>query len=146
MATIKNRRGQTNLNEEKTDSLLHIRIAEISLRLLFIFFFYLAVIVVISKLGNSMYHFAYPIFGNSSVSTSQGQDVKVTIVDGESTKSIISDLKNKKLIKDMTSFSIRCKLSLNKKKKIQPGTYLLNTSQNYGEILDQLTNTEEMKE
>ena len=93
-------------------------------------------------MGNSAYHFVYPIFGDESVEKAPGRDVKVTITDGESTDSIIYDLVSKNLILDAKSFSIRCKLSLNKKKTIQPGTYTLNTSQN----LDQLTNSEEIEE
>ena len=126
--------------------MLHFKIAEMTIRIAFIVLFYLAVIVVISKVGNSAYHFVYPIFGDESVEKAPGRDVKVTITDGESTDSIIYDLVSKNLILDAKSFSIRCKLSLNKKKTIQPGTYTLNTSQNYGEILDQLTNSEEIEE
>ena len=144
--TGKEKRSNHTLETDKSESLLHFKIAEMTIRIAFIVLFYLAVIVVISKVGNSAYHFVYPIFGDESVEKAPGRDVKVTITDGESTDSIIYDLVSKNLILDAKSFSIRCKLSLNNKKTIQPGTYTLNTSQNYGEILDQLTNSEEIEE
>ncbi len=144
--TEKEKRSNHTLETNKSESLLHFKIAEMMIRIAFVVLFYLAVIVVISKVGNSAYHFVYPIFGDESVEKAPGKDVEVTITEGESTDSIIYDLVSKNLILDAKSFSIRCKLSLNKKKTIRPGTYTLNTSQNYGEILDQLTNSEEIEE
>lgn len=133
----------TPFTGQNKENPLKIQVAQFSIHILLNLIFYIIVILVVCELGKAAYNFTYPIFGDSTVAASEGKDVKVTIVEGESLSSIIQDLESKKIIENGDSFRIRCKLSLTKYKTIIPGTYSLNASQSYEEILDILTGTEE---
>lgn len=133
----------THFSNRNREEPLKIQVAQVSVHILLTVIFYIIVVIVVCKLGNAAYDFAYPIFGDSTVTDTRGKDVKVSITEGESLTSIIQDLESKHIIENGDSFLIRCKLSLTKYKTIVPGTYTLNTSQSYGEILDILTGTDE---
>ena len=110
--------------------------------------FYFGVVYGIKKLANYSYDFSYQIFGDVAVEAPPGRDVKVTIMKGESTMNIASKLKDAKVIVDKYSFFIKLKLmELGKKDDdpetsgfdVMPGTYILNTSMSYNEVLDIIT-------
>ncbi len=110
--------------------------------------FYVAVAYGIKKLANYSYDFSYQVFGNVAVEAAPGRDVKVTIMKGESTMNIASKLEASKIIVNKYSFFLKLKLSeLGKKDNdpetvrydVMPGTYILNTSMSYDEILDIIT-------
>lgn len=122
---------------------LKVQAAKFFIHIILTVIFYGIVIVAVCRLGTMAYNFTYPIFGDATVTTTSGKDVTITITKNESLSSIIEDLEKKHVIDNGASFYIRCKLSLTKYKTIIPGTYTLNTSQNYGEILDILTATDE---
>lgn len=130
----KNRKKQTPLS---------LQLAELSMHLFLTLFFYLAAIVIVSKLANSAYQFTFPIFANVSVEDSPGTDVTIHIEEGDDLKNIAQNLEKAHVIRNAGSFWIRCKLSLDELHYIKSGTYKLNTSQNYGEILEVLTASEE---
>lgn len=142
----KSSQAVSNFPDEKGSELLHLQMAEFSIHLFLNVLFYLAVIVIIVKFGTVAYDFTYPIFGDVSVEASPGTDVNVTISKGESVDTLIQDLEDKQLILNPKSFRIRCKLSFCETKQIVPGTYVLNTSMNYAEIINVITNTEEVEE
>lgn len=130
----KNRKKQTPLSLE---------LAELSMHLFLTVFFYLAVIVIVSKLANNAYQFTYPIFGDVSVEDSPGKDVTIQISESDDLRTIAHNLEAEHVILNADSFWLRCKLSFDQLHCIQTGTYQLNTSQNYGEILEILTASEE---
>ncbi len=103
--------------------------------------FYLLIIVGIRNVASSVYNFSFEIFGNISVEAAPGRNVEVVIGNTDS-KKVAALLKEKGLIANEYSFWIREKLSLTKYHQIEAGVYILNTSMNYEEILDILTNTE----
>ena len=133
----------TSFSDQSKEESLKMQAAQFSVHILLNLIFYMIVIIVVCKLGKAAYNFAYPIFGTPTVAASDGKDLKVTIAEGESLSSIIQDLESKKIIENGDSFRIRCKLSLTKYKTIIPGTYTLNASQSYEEILNILTGTVE---
>ncbi len=98
--------------------------------------FYLLVLMLIIKIGTFTYDFAYQVFGDVSVTESAGIDREFIINKGESTMSIASKLELNKLIVDKYSFYLRAKLT---EQLIKPGTYILNSSMNYEEILAIIT-------
>ena len=98
--------------------------------------FYIAVAFGIKKLAGMSYDFAYQIFGNVAVEAPPGRDVKVTILKGESSMNIASKLESAKVVVDKYSFYLKLKL---KEYNIMPGTYELNTSMSYDEVLDVIT-------
>lgn len=100
---------------------------------------YTVLILAIAKIAFWTYHFSYQIYGNVTVESAPGRDVTVEIEEQEGTMEIASDLYEKETVIDKYSFFIRMKLTTGKKRPILPGTYTLNTSMTYEEILDILT-------
>lgn len=104
--------------------------------------FYMLVIIAISKMCSVTYDFMYQIFGEVSVQEAPGTDIEFTINEGESTMSVASRMEYGKLIVNKYSFYIRVKLDTIGS-GIMPGTYELNTSMSYGEILNKITDYSE---
>ena len=98
--------------------------------------FYAVVVYGIKKVANYSYGFSYQLFGDVSVEADPGRDVKVTILKGESSMNIASKLEDAKVIVDKYSFYVKLKL---KKYEIMPGTFVLNTSMTYDEVLSIIT-------
>lgn len=93
--------------------------------------------------SKTAYEFSYQIFGNSRVAEEDGKDVLVTIRLGDTTKQIAELLEYKGIVPDDVSFFIRAKLMVNGTDPILPGVYKLNSSMNYGEIIETITNPNE---
>ena len=89
------------------------------------------------------YEFSYQIFGNVAVAEEPGTDVMITNRSGNTTKEIAELLEYKRVIANSNSFFIRAKLMVNDTDPILPGVYKLNTSMNYGEIIETITNPSE---
>lgn len=98
--------------------------------------FYVVVILIVVNLSKAAYDFSYQIFGNVSVDTTPGRDVTIQIKKGESTMNIASKLEISKAITNKYSFYLKVKLT---KQLIKPGTYVINSSMNYDEILAVIT-------
>ena len=107
---------------------------------------YVVLIYFLIKAVNISYDYAYRIFGDVAVEEAPDRDVKIQILKGESTMNIATKLETNKLVSDKYSFFIKVQLgnlasgskdenSSKKKYDIKGGTYVLNTSMNYDEIL-----------
>ncbi len=105
--------------------------------------FYGLIIYAVSRLCVGMYDFGYQIFGNVTASEAPGTDVDFTVNEGEGTMSIASRLEYNKLIVNKYSFYIRAQITAQGSDGavVIPGTYELNTSMNYEEILSIITNS-----
>jgi len=106
---------------------------------------YAVIIFFLIKGIHKTYDFAYRIFGDVSVEEEPGRDVKIQILKGESTMNVATKLETNKLIPDKYSFFLKVQIgninmgSSKKKYEIKGGTYVLNTSMNYDEILNIIT-------
>lgn len=98
--------------------------------------FYAVVAYGIKEAGGYSYNFAYQLFGDVSVEAAPGHDVKVTIMKGESSMNIASKLEDAKIIVNRYSFYAKLKL---KEYDIMPGTFILNTSMSYDDVLAVIT-------
>ncbi len=114
-----------------------LKIAAGILHLLFNVLFYTIVIYVIIQGSKYAFTFAYQVFGSMPKDPEPGYEVEVQILKGESTMSIASKLEVSNVIQNKYSFYVKTKL---KKYDIMPGTFVLNTSMDYDEILDVITN------
>lgn len=101
--------------------------------------FYAIVILIIIRFSTMAYNFAYQIYGNVAVEESPGRDIKIQIKKGESTMTLAKKLEYNRIILDKNAFYIRAKLSIDNKQPILPGTYILNTSMNYEQIIMVIT-------
>ena len=95
----------------------------------------------ISKLNHlqscALYDFTYQVFGDVVVEEAPGVNVEITIPEGTSTMELASKLEMNRLVVNRYSFYIKVKL-LNY--KILAGTYHLNTSMTYDDIINTITN------
>ena len=123
--------------ENKTASRLVLKAAGSVLHICLNIIFYVIIIAIVIKGCQYVYHFSYQVFGSVSKEAEPGHDIEFKILKGESTMEISAKLENSSLIVDKYSFYIKTKL---KEYAIMPGTYVLNTSMDYDEILDIITN------
>lgn len=123
-------------NTRNTKTMLNVVKTILSIVLTVIF--YLLIVLTIYKLSSVTYDFMYQVFGEVSVQEAPGTDVEFTISEGESTMSVAKRLEYAKLVVNQYSFLIRTKLDTSGG-GIMPGTYELNTSMSYGEILSVIT-------
>lgn len=98
--------------------------------------FYAVVVYGIKKAANYSYDFSYQVFGDVGVEEAPGRDVRLQILKGETTMNIATKLEDSRLIVNKYSFYLKTKL---KKYDIMPGTFVLNTSMSYDDILDIIT-------
>lgn len=116
-----------------------LKTTRFTLNMLLNIIFYVLVILIIVKLSAAAYDFTYQIYGDYSVEQVPGTDVEFQINPGESTLQIAKKLDRTRIVVNKYSFFIRAMLSTSTTKSIMPGTYKLNTSMNYSEILEKLT-------
>ncbi len=98
--------------------------------------FYAAVVIMIIKAADFSYDFAYQVFGDVSVEAAPGRDVKVQILKGETSMNIAAKLEDSRVVVNKYSFYLKTKL---KEYDIMPGTFILNTSMSYDEVLEVIT-------
>jgi UPF0755 protein len=98
--------------------------------------FYVLLIVLIIYISKVAYTMSYQIYGPVRVDKAPGRNIVFDIKQGEATMDIASKLEQKRIIVDKYSFYLKTKIdSVN----IMPGTYKLNTSMTYDDILTIIT-------
>lgn len=107
------------------------------LHLLLNIVFYAVVIFAIYKVGTTAKEFCYQVFGAYSMDAEPGINAEITIAEGASTMEVAAALEMNRLIPNRYSFYLKVQLL---GYKILAGTYILNTSMTYDEILGQITN------
>lgn len=125
--------------KEKEGSKLFLNVTLFLLYILLNVIFYVVVVMVAKKLCTSAYDYGYQIFGNVSVTEAPGNDVQIQIMEGESSMEIAKKLEANLLVTNRYTFYIRTKLTIGKENPILPGTYKLNTSMCYDDILSIIT-------
>ncbi len=99
--------------------------------------FYIFIIFLIYRASIFVYDFCYQVFGDTVVEEAPGVNVEINIPEGTSTMELASKLEMNRLVKNRYSFYIKVKLL---GYKILAGTYHLNTSMTYDEIIGTITN------
>ena len=125
------------MGQRSSASKIIMDISGFILHLLLNIIFYAVVIFAIYKVGITVKDFCFQVFGNETVDEPPGISVEIKINEGASTMEIASKLEMNKVIPNRYSFYLKVKLM---NYKILAGTYILNTSMTYDEILDQITN------
>ena len=123
-------------NSDTTTANLVFKITSSLVRMFLNILFYLIVVMLIVKAGTYTYNFAYQVFGSVAVEAEPGRDVEFQVKKGESTMDIANKLEVSKLVVNKYSFYLKTKL---KEFSIMPGTFVLNTSMDYDEILEIIT-------
>lgn len=119
-----------------------LRIVQAVLQVVFNILFYIIIILFAMYLSRNVYDFSYQIFGNVPAQEAPGQTVSFKINKGEDIVKLSERLKEENLIINPYSFAIRVKITVGKRQPILPGTYKLNSSMTYDEIIAIITNSE----
>lgn len=108
------------------------------IRLFFDVLLYVFVSIVIVQSCRYAFDFCYQVFGPVAVAEEdeEGEEVEFYIASGDSTREIAKKMERSGLIKNDLAFYIKAKLN---DANIQPGTYLLNTSMTYSELLETIS-------
>ncbi|MDY3909465.1 MAG: hypothetical protein SOZ48_07015 [Eubacterium sp.] len=87
------------------------------------------------KLCQVSYSFAYEILGDMAMEMPPGQDKFFTITESQDEFAVANNLEEMELVKNKYSFYLRMQLKKTDKTALKPGSYTLNTSMSYDEIL-----------
>ena len=121
---------------KSTSSGVILKVANAILRVFLNILFYAAVIWVTVTVGKYVYDFSYQVFGSVPAAEEPGKDIDFRIESGESTMDIANKLEFNSLVVNKYSFYLKTKI---KSYDIYPGTYVLNTSMDYDDILKEIT-------
>lgn len=113
-----------------------MKISSFIMRTLINIIFYVMVIIIIVNVSSMTYNFAYQLYGPVAEDAPPGRKIYIQINKGESTMEIASKLENMHAIVNKYSFYARSRLL---EENILPGTYEINSSMTYKEILDIIT-------
>lgn len=97
------------------------------------------IIYGISQLCFESYRFCYEIFGTVVAEEAPGQDQTFTVAQDDTMYDVALHLEQENLIVNRYSFFLRTQLMDPDAVILRPGTYQLNTSMDYEEIINQLT-------
>jgi UPF0755 protein len=94
------------------------------------------VVVLVVYGSRTAFNFTYQLYGPVAVENEPGRTIPIRINKGESSMDIAGKLELNRVIVDKYSFYFKVKLQ---DKVIMPGTYRVNSSMTYDEILDVIT-------
>ncbi|MDD5935413.1 MAG: endolytic transglycosylase MltG [Clostridiales bacterium] len=121
---------------KSTSTSVILKITNAILRIFLNILFYVAVVWITITAGKYVYDFSYQLFGSVPAAEEPGKDIDFRIESGESTMDIAKKLEFNGLIVNKYSFYLKTKF---KSYDIYPGTYVLNTSMDYDDILKEIT-------
>ena len=121
---------------KSTSVKLTLRITSFILRFLLNITFYILVVLLIINVSKQAYAFTYQLYGPVAVDEAPGRDILFQIKKGESTMDIASKLQHNRAIVNKYSFYAKVKFQ---NVMIMPGTYQLNTSMTYDDIITVIT-------
>lgn len=101
--------------------------------------FYGLVVFALYQICHSGYQFAYDTLGETMAELPPGQDKQFVVLPGESDFRVAEHLEEQGLVKGRFTFYVRTKLEKRENVMIQTGTYTLNSSMTYEEIILELS-------
>lgn len=113
-----------------------LKITSFIIRLLMNIMFYVLVAFLIVNVSKQAFQFTYEIYGPVTVENKPGRDILIQIKKGESTMDVASKLEVNRAIVNKYSFYIKTKID---DVVIMPGTYEINSSMTYNDILEVIT-------
>jgi len=113
-----------------------LKITSFIIRLLMNIMFYIIVVFLIINISREAFQFTYQLYGPVAMEEEPGRDIIIQIKNGESSMDVASKLEVYRAIVNKYSFYAKTKLQ---DASIMAGTYEINTSMTYDEILDIIT-------
>lgn len=124
--------------QKSTEAKVAVSILRFLMGLILNLIFYAASFALIYYLAGQAYTFAYEVFGSQVVDSAPGKSITIKVDKGDTMQDVAKTLEQQEIIINQASFVVRAILT---KKEIHPGTYTVNSSQSYAEILE-ILNTE----
>jgi len=121
---------------KSTSAKATLKITSFIIRLLMNIMFYVLVVFLIVTISREAFQFTYELYGPVTVDEEPGRDILFQIKKGESSMEVASKLELYRAIGNKYSFFLKTKLE---NAQIMPGTYEINSSMTYDEILDIIT-------
>ncbi|MDF2906593.1 MAG: hypothetical protein K0R34_1914 [Herbinix sp.] len=115
---------------------LTLKVTSFIVRMLMNIFFYILVVILIINVSKYAYTFTYQLYGPDTMDEAPGREIIFQINKGESKMDIAKKLELNQAIKNKYSFYLKTKLQ---EYVIMPGTYIINSSMTYDEILSVVT-------
>ena len=119
-----------------TSEKLSLKIASFALRILLNVVFYAFAVFLIINVSKLTYDFTYQFYGPVAVSSAPGTEIPIEIQKGDSTMDVATKLETNLAIMNKYVFYMKAKLQ---DVVIMPGTYKINNSMTYDEILSSIT-------
>lgn len=113
-----------------------LKITSFIIRLLMNIMFYVLVAFLIVNVSKQAFQFTYQLYGPVALEKEPGRDLIIQIKKGESTMDIASKLEVNRVIVNKYSFYVKTKIEDD---TIMPGTYEINSSMTYNDILEIIT-------
>lgn len=124
------------MTAKSTSVKVTLKISSYILRLLLNIIFYILVVILVIYASKAAYNFTYQLYGPVAVDEEPGRDILIQIKKGESKMDISGKLELYRAIVNKYSFYLKTELQ---NSNIMPGTYRINSSMTYDEILDIIT-------
>lgn len=102
---------------------------------------FLVIVGIISCCQRS-YRFCYEVFGSVPAAEEPGQNKDFQVNEEDTMFRVAARLKEENLIVGRYSFYVRATLMDQSQLQLRPGNYVLNTSMDYEEIINELTMSE----
>ncbi len=127
---------QRNENPVALQLVYHILVWILEILLVFL------VIVGITSCCRQSYRFCYEVFGSVSAAEEPGQNKDFQVNEEDTMFRVATRLREENLIVNRYSFYIRTTLMDQSQLQLRSGNYVLNTSMDYEEIINELTVSE----
>lgn len=124
--------------QKSTEAKVAVSILRFLMGLILNLIFYAISFALIYYLAGQAYTFAYEVFGSQVVDSAPGKSITIKVDKEDTMQDVAKTLEQQEIIINQASFVVRAVLT---KKEIHPGTYTVNSSQSYAEILE-ILNTE----
>ena len=124
------------MGSSSTSLRITLKISSLIFRLLLNLTFIILIVLFVVNGSKKAFNFTYQLYGPVTVDQEPGRDIPIRVNKGESSMDIAGKLELNRVIVDKYSFYFKVKLQ---NKVIMPGTYIINSSMTYDEILDIIT-------
>ncbi len=122
--------------DKSTSVKVTLKVSSFVLRTLLNIVFYSLVVIAVIYVSKQAYSFTYQLYGPVTVDQPPGRVIRIEIKNGDSTMEVAKKLELNRAIVNKYSFLLKTKLQ---DLSIMAGTYEINTSMTYDEILDIIT-------
>lgn len=122
--------------DKSTSVKVTLKVSSFVLRTLLNIVFYSLVVIAVIYVSKQAFSFTYQLYGPVTVDQPPGRVIRIEIKNGDSTMEVAKKLELNRAIVNKYSFLLKTKLQ---DLSIMAGTYEINTSMTYDEILDIIT-------